>query len=331
MIDYKIGGLVAGAAFLLSFLLGLMGGSRPPKLILNPLFFAFVFFGIAVFIKYLVARFLPELLEKGSVSNTSRRSPGSRVNITEDFSSGDSSAYMQDSISQSYSAANAAVPNASGMGSGASGETLGNISSLLRKKASGETAPPGTPSSDQGLGNISDLLRKKAASEIANSGMDQKSQSGYNGTEEGSVPESATEKSPDSSGDVSVEIPMWDFDKGLGALPNVPVVENTQKSVPVFEEPRESKESSPAFSTGSEEISGGTDALPDLDSMAGAFGSGSSNDEPVNSGYSSGGYQGSAPTRRRSSGASDASWSGDFNPKDIAKGLQTVLIKDKEG
>ena len=331
MIDYKIGGLVSGAAFILSFLLGLIGGSRPPKLILNPLFFAFVFFGIAVLIKYLVNRFLPELLEKGSINNTSRRSPGSRVNITEDFSSGDSSAYMRDNISQTYSAANAAVPGPSAMGQGASGETLGNISTLLRKKASGETAPPGTPSSDQGLGNISDLLRKKASSEIANSGMDQKSQSGYNGTGEGSVPEGTPESPPDSSGGVSAEIPMWDFDKGLGALPKVPVTENIQTSVPTVEEPKESQVSSPAFSVDTEETSGGTDALPDLDSMAGVFGASSSNEEPAAVGYSSGGYQGSAPSRRRSSGSSDASWSGDFNPKDMAKGLQTVLIKDKEG
>jgi hypothetical protein len=67
------------------------------------------------------------------------------------------------------------------------------------------------------------------------------------------------------------------------------------------------------------------DVLPDLDSMAGAFGASSSAE-----GGNAAEYSGSSPARKSSSGKS-SEWSGDFDAKEIASGIRTVLNKDKEG
>ena len=68
------------------------------------------------------------------------------------------------------------------------------------------------------------------------------------------------------------------------------------------------------------------DMLPDLDSMAGVFSQASGHaeleavDHPV-----------SAPIGRAQPKSGAPEWSGDFNPRDLAAGLRTVLSKEKEG
>jgi hypothetical protein len=75
-----------------------------------------------------------------------------------------------------------------------------------------------------------------------------------------------------------------------------------------------------------EGIHNSDEALPDWDSMAGAFMSGSSNDEPEANEYIAPG------SFKKSSSAKKApEWTEDFNAKEIAMGLRTVLNKDKEG
>lgn len=76
-----------------------------------------------------------------------------------------------------------------------------------------------------------------------------------------------------------------------------------------------------------EDIVDSEEMLPDLDSMAGAFVSSFSSEEPDATEYSV-----STPiARKTSSQAKGSEWAGDFNAKDIAAGLRTVLKKDKEG
>lgn len=70
------------------------------------------------------------------------------------------------------------------------------------------------------------------------------------------------------------------------------------------------------------------DLLPDLDSMAGVFASGSS---PREAAPETTEYSVSAPRKRPSQNSKAQAWAGDFNAKDIAAGLRTVLSKDKEG
>jgi len=73
------------------------------------------------------------------------------------------------------------------------------------------------------------------------------------------------------------------------------------------------------------DFSDSEESLPDLDSMAGAFKSSSQDEDPDTVEYSV-----STPAKKQSSNKAQA-WTGDFNPKDMAAGLRTVLNKEKEG
>jgi len=68
--------------------------------------------------------------------------------------------------------------------------------------------------------------------------------------------------------------------------------------------------------------------LPDLDSMAGAFVSSHSQEEPEATEYSA---PASSPPKKLSPRTKGSEWAGDFNAKDIAAGLRTVLKREKEG
>ena len=68
------------------------------------------------------------------------------------------------------------------------------------------------------------------------------------------------------------------------------------------------------------------DFLPDLESMAGAFMPAAGNAESDTIEYSV-----STPSPRSKSGGKAPAWSGDFNAKELAAGLRTVLNKEKEG
>jgi hypothetical protein len=85
VLNLRVSVIFAGAAFLLSFLIGFVNKSTMPILIIRPLIFAFVFFAISVSIKILVDRYLPELFEPLDPETDDIR-PGSRIDITEDNS-----------------------------------------------------------------------------------------------------------------------------------------------------------------------------------------------------------------------------------------------------
>jgi hypothetical protein len=94
-----------------------------PMLIIRPLIFAVIFFALSAFVKILVGRFLPELLEDAN-SDENLFKPGSRVNILEDDSPSDSSAVTDGFVSGSLGQ----VP--AGAKPDDSGEDLGDISEL---------------------------------------------------------------------------------------------------------------------------------------------------------------------------------------------------------
>jgi hypothetical protein len=83
VINFKLGGIAAGIAFILSLLIGLLSSTRLPTLIVRPLIFAVVFFIIANLIFWLVNRFLPELLVN-NVEEPDIVMPGSQLNLMED-------------------------------------------------------------------------------------------------------------------------------------------------------------------------------------------------------------------------------------------------------
>ena len=93
--------------------------------------------------------------------------------------------------------------------------------------------------------------------------------------------------------------------------------------------PEEAPLRSGSFAEGSAETTGipsSVDVLPDLDSMAGAFIPSSGSENPDNTEYSI-----STPALKPSSSKKAPSWAGDFNAKEMAAGLRTVLSKEKEG
>jgi hypothetical protein len=121
VINFKISGIFAVTAFILSFLLSLLHGNPMPLLLFRPLIFALVFFIIPVVIKILASRFLPELLEDDSADF-----PGSKIDIIE----GDVSADPREDAGGPQAAE---TPDSSFLGAQAdeSGDELGNISDLL--------------------------------------------------------------------------------------------------------------------------------------------------------------------------------------------------------
>lgn len=77
---------------------------------------------------------------------------------------------------------------------------------------------------------------------------------------------------------------------------------------------------------GTAEIPGSEELLPDLESMAGAFSPSSGKTDSETTEYSV-----STPAPKASSRNKAPAWSGDFNAKELAAGLRTVLNKEKEG
>ena len=75
---------------------------------------------------------------------------------------------------------------------------------------------------------------------------------------------------------------------------------------------------------GGGEVYNPDETLPDLDSMAGVFMPSSSDGEPEGSEHTS-----HSPLKKPSSSA--PAWTEDFNAKEMAQGLRTVLSKEKEG
>ena len=173
---------------------------------------------------------------------------------------------------------------------------------------------------EEGLCDISDLSKTTPASapgggiqSIGLAGMDQNAQDGYN--EEGNL-----EELPESDQFTPWEPPRISTGASLGTNASVP--EKTPGSPAFGETPVSSKSRAPimdAADTDSE------DFFPDLDSMAGAF-----IPTPTSEGSETSEYSGSSSSRR-SRRNKDAGWAEDFNAKDMAAGLRTVLNKEKEG
>jgi hypothetical protein len=79
MFNFKISGIAAGAAFVVSLLLGIVSGSGFPALFFRALGFGGFFFLLFCVIFWLLGQFVPELL---SGSGDLFDAPGSRVNLS---------------------------------------------------------------------------------------------------------------------------------------------------------------------------------------------------------------------------------------------------------
>lgn len=153
--------------------------------------------------------------------------------------------------------------------------------------------------SEEGLGNISDLLGKIGINYADNreTGMDQNDQDSYTGDVGLGVFSASSLASSHMGGSLNKE--------------------GTSQANP-------SKKVSPDSAFGN--TSSSMEALPDLESMAGIFGDPSEQAEA-----GAGEVSASNPVRKPVLKKQTSEWSGDFNPRDLAEGLRTVLSKEKEG
>ncbi|MDR1839449.1 MAG: hypothetical protein LBQ93_07725 [Treponema sp.] len=183
---------------------------------------------------------------------------------------------------------------------------------------SGEYAVPElykTPGDSEELGNIDDLIsgyfkpsQAGTAEPTANSsplstGIDRYKEEGYN-----------------VEGDLQSN-QNFGFDDFQDPFQGVPALE---EKAPPFEKPA----FTPSFGDDSDDLGG----LPDLDSMAMAFSP--VGEESVSRGFSAGSASSASdeefePAQSYRKGNKPQQLKGDFDPKELAKGISTVLSKDK--
>jgi hypothetical protein len=169
-------------------------------------------------------------------------------------------------------------------------------------------------SSQNELGNIEDLI--SGAFRTGAESVDRMEEESYNGS--GIRSEMEVKYDASAAGDQEI-ISFQDMFDG---------------DTTVYDEPRYEKASKPDFTPSLGNDSEGLGGLPDLDSMAMAFGGMSSFPESPSS---FGGDIESAPSGRtdvepaesRYTGNKPQPLKGDFNPQELAKGISTVLAKEK--
>jgi hypothetical protein len=152
------------------------------------------------------------------------------------------------------------------------------------------------------LGNIANLTHGAAN---AAEGMDQPPQNGY--TDGGGVD-------------------LANFDQDIMGNADAPGSAESFEAAPVY--------SGPVF-TASVDEGADVGALPDLGAMAGAFLTNAGDESPVvgevmESPAEQSGGEPYVPARKPASGKTQA-LEGDFNPKELAAGIRTILSKDKQG
>jgi hypothetical protein len=86
----KVSGIIAGIAFILSFLIGLFTGSQFFSVLLRALILAAIFFALSSLAYWLINQFLPELLSNNSDAPGEIDVPGSKVDISIESSDDDS-------------------------------------------------------------------------------------------------------------------------------------------------------------------------------------------------------------------------------------------------
>ena len=149
---------------------------------------------------------------------------------------------------------------------------------------------------EDGLGNITELLEKGNLDNVDSpqTGMDQNGQDGYT------------------------------KDEGLGEFSPSPLPPAFNETTPPAASKNKGK--APAGrNTG--DFADSMEALPDLESMEGAFGSGSGLTDSDNTPE----YSAPASDHKQPSKNKSPEWSEDFHAKDMAEGLRTILSKEKEG
>ena len=273
MFNIRINIIAGGLAFFLSLLIGIISQSSFPTIILRPLIFAGLFFGLATLITLLINRFLPELLEEGELERPDIEMPGmpgSKIDIREDDS--------------------AAMPGGLYARPDESEEGIGDISNIGNFTSSqGQEASE--PRSGGGLFESGPLAQEYTAPESAAQGTEVK---GFE------LP--------------GISAPGAMSPGAFGANDGEGLDQEEQSGYTLLGQGNSS------------ETSGGFDVLPDLESLAGAFSSGSGGNEPEEEAQE---FDSSDGPARTPVGNKSQQLEGDFTPKELAAGVRTVLTKQE--
>jgi len=275
VLNFRWGIFSAGAAFLISTVLGIIFGVGFLYIIIRGLVFAFIFFGFGFALKFLVNSFFPEFLsigtEEAGNQNPLEQPPPSRENAIID--------------------------------------TMGEYAVPELYKTPGESSE---------LGNIEDLV--SGAFQPLPESIDRNEEEGYN---EDNI-HSASDMRFDSSETNSQENVKYN-DAFQDLFPDSAAYSEPAPDVPKNEKPAVF---TPSFGDDSDGLGG----LPDLDSMAMAFGGGAD----LSSDFGGSSYSGMGETAAadiespiNNTGNKSQPIKGDFSPKELANGIRTVLSKEK--
>jgi len=297
MQNFRWGVIAAIAAVFISVALGILFQVNPVHIMARAFIFGAVFFGLGFGLRFAINSFLPEILYINEEGASDADHESAHIDITLD------------------SMGEYAVPE---LFKTDDEEEMGNIEDLI----SGAFRP----------GFASDQPESKPRTF---DGLDGRSESGYNDAGffnelESEVPEAdaSSEGALDSTYQGFTPIPIEDGD----SFQDMSVFQKPESAVPVAKPASSEEQFTPSFSEGDSELGG----LPDLDMMARAFSSfgaadppSSGSAAPVSSAPPPGALAEDEPDRGQYKGNKPQALQGDFEAKDIARGLSTLLSKDK--
>ena len=264
MFNLRISGIAAGAAFILSLVIGLASGVNLAVMLLRALVFAALFFAFSGIIVWLAGRFMPELLSAAEpgLDMGGVPPPGSMVDISVGQEPSGGGAFPQGDSEEVDNIEHPSAPALAVSGAEEPAPEEYDGDDILDLEDFG---PAGRPADSAAA---EEPLSRK---EPAQKGLDQKTEAGY--TAQGSVPLEARAMTP--AGD-----------------------------------------------------SGGDDLMPDFDALSEAFlpnsGSGGEEMEAIV-------YNTPDPAKLPSGAGKKQGLDGDYDPKDLAQAIQTVLKKDEKG
>ena len=258
MFNFKLSGIIAGAAFIFSLVIGLVSGVRIPIVFLRAFIFAVIFFGLTCLVYWLVSQFVPEMLsEPDDILDIP--APGSRVDIT-----------VEDSqIVGAFPANNS--------------ESVDDIGGSPSTPHTNQAAEPA------GSAALSRSGLEEMPQKTPSSPLDQKEKELYN--DDGVV---------------------GDFDFDGGSFKDL--------TGDTSEDPEENPGNPETLETLE---SAGPETAPDMDGGSGAEAASAGGDDAA-------GFDEPEP-RRPSSSRGNPELAGDFNPKELAMGIRTVLKRDEKG
>ena len=305
MQNFRWGVISAIAAIFISVALGILFNVNPVHIVIRALIFGVIFLGLGFGLRFAINSFLPEILYASEEGASDIEQQNAHIDITLD------------------SMGEYAVPE---LYKTDEEHEMGNIEDLI----SGAFRP-GYTSEQTGSGGNTGFSQASTSGSV-----DGRGESGYNDVGffnelEAEVPGSDSSSEDDASSAYQGFTPLPIEDSG--GFQEMSLFQKPEGAVPVS---KPSAQEPNQFTPSIGEEDSGLGGLPDLDMMARAFSSFGAAEPQASA--PSGNIAGSAsstpisedePDRSQYKGNKPQALQGDFEAKDIARGLSTLLSKDK--